>query len=61
MSSPLPNDHLVYVAFEDKKYPQSWRVEMIDYADGDCHSAIFNGPDRKARAVEYARWMNERS
>lgn len=34
-------------------------VEAIDEAgEGECHVAIFSGPDAEERAREYAAWMN---
>lgn len=57
----FPEEHLLWVAFQDKKYPQSWRVEMIDYTDGVCHLTIFDGPNCKERAIAYAQWMNAKS
>lgn len=42
---------------ERKDAPETWAVEMIDYADdGACYVTVFAGPEAKARAQEYTRF-----
>jgi hypothetical protein len=46
-----------YEIAADKKFPQSWRVEAIDFdGDGDCFVTVFDGTDAEKRAREYAAW-----
>jgi hypothetical protein len=47
-----------WVAFEDRQFPDHWRVEAIG-EDGECYVAVFSGPGAKERADEYAAWKVE--
>ena len=49
-----------YEVLQDKKFPQDWRVEAIDFeGDGDCYVTVFGGPKAEQRAREYAAWKAE--
>jgi hypothetical protein len=39
--------------FEDRLYPDDWRVEWVD-DDGGVELAIFAGPNARERAIKYA-------
>ena len=39
--------------FEDRLYPDDWRVEWVD-DDGGVELAIFAGPNARERALRYA-------
>ena len=46
-----------YEVAQDKQFPQSWRVEAIDFEHtGDVYVAVFDGPSAEQRAREYAAW-----
>lgn len=50
---------MTYDVIEDQRHAGDYRVEAIDYgSDGEVYTAIFVGPDAKARAEEYAEWKN---
>ncbi len=50
---------MTYDVIEDQRHSGDYRVEAIDSeSDGEVYTAIFVGPDAKARAEEYAEWKN---
>lgn len=53
------NKFLQYETIEDNRHPGDYRVEAIDMeSEGEVYTAIFTGPDARARAQEYADWKN---
>jgi hypothetical protein len=49
-----------YEAAADRKSPNDWRVEAIDFEnEGNVYVTIFSGPNAQERAEEYANWKNE--
>ena len=45
---------LTYTVFEDKVWPDMWRVEAVG-GEGECYVTIFSGPNAEQRARDYAR------
>jgi hypothetical protein len=50
---------MTHEVIEDRRHTGDFRVEAINSGgDGEVYTAIFVGPDAKARAEEYAEWKN---
>ena len=51
-----------YEIAKSRNVPGEYVVEGIDYEnDGQIYGALFNGPQAKERAEEYARFKNAKS
>jgi hypothetical protein len=56
---PTVTTTLHHEVIQDRLQPSDYRVEAINSeGDGEVYTAIFVGPDAKARAEEYAAWKN---
>ena len=48
-----------YQLVKDKLDASCWRVEAINHrGEGECHVALFMGPQAETAAREYAAWKN---
>ncbi len=51
-----------YEVTKSRSAPNEYVVEGIDYEnEGQTYNALFNGPQAKERAEEYARFKNAKS